>query len=240
MNKRYSTTTMFATTTTNLFLNDRTQDDDDDTRTSGVSDNFYDVSADNPLCLCEYVNQRGQRSHLLMCCCNCDAFDTFCTNLCCGDSDHRSSRWRLFLDVLTDCIDRVRVPCPGGARPIDVDFLFALVSILVYLYLGTYSFLATLAVVFTVPVLIYARFFSARMSAKTANTSLAFYILLVSFTLSLVMFNHALADEIAHVTSLFERRLVNLGLVCCLAGLVYLKNSNPGFIPPHSNLRVFF
>lgn len=217
--------------------------------TTKSSSSYYDLSPDNPLCLCEYVNQHGQRAHLLMCCCNCDAFDSLCTRLCCGD-DHNNdtdenssnqsstSRWRLFLDVLADMYDRVRVPCPGGARPIDIDLVFALLTLLVYVYVGTHGFLATLAVVFTVPCCVYARFFSTRMgNNKSANTRLAFYMLALSLLIAFVVYNVSLADEIAHVSSTLERRLVNYGLVACLLGLVYLKNSDPGFIRPSASVR---
>lgn len=46
----------------------------------------YEENHENPLCLCEYFDRNNQRKHLLMCLCNCDAFDRLCTScLCCND-----------------------------------------------------------------------------------------------------------------------------------------------------------
>lgn len=210
---------------------------------SNESNTFYDLSPDHPLCLCEYMNQHGQRSHLLMCCCNCEAFDTLCTKLCCGDLDETAehstrSRWRLCLDVFSDIFDRIRIPCPGGARRFDIDLVFALVIVFIYLYFGSAGFFSSLLVIAAVPIVAYARFFSIRLTSKSANTQLAFYMLNVSFLAALFTFNSRLAAEIAHVASVFEQRLVNFGLITCLVGLFYLKNSNPGFIRSNHNLRV--
>ena len=30
---------------------------------------------DSPLCCCEYYNRRGERAHVLACCCQCDELD---------------------------------------------------------------------------------------------------------------------------------------------------------------------
>ena len=48
----------------------------------------YEKDYENPLCLCEYFNRHQQRTHILMCCCNCEALDKlFTVILCCNDID---------------------------------------------------------------------------------------------------------------------------------------------------------
>ena len=34
-----------------------------------------------PLCCCEYENEEGERSHILACCCDCQALDETCDRL---------------------------------------------------------------------------------------------------------------------------------------------------------------
>ena len=203
--------------------------------------NFYDVPEDHPLCLCEYVNKHGQRAHLLMCCCDCEAFDTLCTNLCFGEEGSESeSRFRLFLEFLSDVSDRFRVPCPGGAKQFDVDFFLAVLILLVYVLVGTISLVFSVLVLLFVPVLVYARFFTARLKSKSASTRIAFFLLLNALSLAFLVFNFSLVYELDNVIDSNERLFINFLVLSAIFGLVYLKFSNPGFITSHNRSMVHF
>ena len=154
-------------------------------RSNSVS---YEQDMENPLCLCEYYNKNNQRTHLLMCCCNCEAFDKLCTSfLCCDDDDDEDNdlnkshyntnssffskikyfinkRRHLISDTLNEIGDRVRIPCPGGARKLSLDFLISFVSLVLYLTIGSTSFIFSLLTIIIFPILLYVRFFSSRLS----------------------------------------------------------------------------
>ena len=159
----------------------------------------YEEDLENPLCLCEYYNRHNQRAHVLMCCCNCEALDQLGTSLLCcscyegaeqssyvsggpvlpGTSSSSSmmtnlcrylaSRRRLIAETLKDCNDRLRIPFPGGARQINWDFVFSLLCLLVYLGLGTVNFFCSLLTITFIPVVLYTRFFAARLAMSRSG-----------------------------------------------------------------------
>lgn len=157
----------------------------------------YEEDLENPLCLCEYYNRHNQRAHVLMCCCNCEALDQLGTSLlCCSCYDgaeetsysgpamtgssssslmknfckYLASRGRLIGETLSDCNDRLRVPFPGGARQINWDFVFSLVCLLVYISFGTINFFCSLLTIMLIPVLLYTRFFAARLAMSRGGS----------------------------------------------------------------------
>ncbi len=76
----------------------------------------YPQRDDDPLCCCEYRNRRGERSHLLACCCACDELDQAADRLFSG---HSVGRDRLD-EILKELDDRCRVPWRGGAWRVGV------------------------------------------------------------------------------------------------------------------------
>lgn len=228
---------------------------------------------DNPLCLCEYYNKNNQRVHLLMCCCNCEAFDTLCTSLlCCDDAntDHinklpdpkRSrlgnfihSKKYLVLEVLNDVHDRLRLPYPGGAIKINPDFIISLVGLFFYVVFGTINFLSSILTIFIVPMLIYLRFISLRISLANSSSSssgpsmigivnknnsqsskvqikLAFYMILNCFVILFIWYLNGFAYELKSVMSDLENLLIQGCLLVSILFLIYLKRSNPGRAKP--------
>ena len=128
---------------------------------------------EHPLCLCEYYNSKNQRAHMLTCCCNCEAFDSLCTLcLCCNNEETEKSKMYLFIETLNDMSDRCRVPCPGGARKLNADFLLAFVSICFYIKFGTTNFLCSLITIFLLPFMLYIRFFTQRLKATKTKSNL--------------------------------------------------------------------
>lgn len=91
---------------------------------------------DDVLCCCEYLNENGERSHLLGLLCDCsevdDAFDRFIR----GDKWHQT-QLRNICSVLHD---RCRIPWRGGARKIPLDIISPWILVPSLLYLSSWNF----------------------------------------------------------------------------------------------------
>ncbi|KAE8621184.1 hypothetical protein XENTR_v10004714 [Xenopus tropicalis] len=68
------------------------------------------------LCCCEYINQKGERSHLAACLCDCEDVDEACDRWI----SRKSSQPEVWARALETASDRFRVPWIRGARRIDV------------------------------------------------------------------------------------------------------------------------
>ncbi len=214
----------------------------------------YSDTSQHPLCLCEYYNHNNDRVHLLMCCCNCEAIDTLCTNLVCNCC--QTSLKSNCVDSISDIADRIRYPFPGGARKPNYDFITSLLCVLAYRYIATLNFALTLLTVALVPSALYARFFIARLRLSsrqqlfkkslkelTTNNSstsagdkiqIAYFTVLNGLVFVLYFFNAALFDELGAVMSFTEYQVFNLVLVVAIILHLYLHCADPGFVRAHS------
>ena len=100
---------------------------------------------DDPLCCCEYRNRRGERAHVLQCCCACDEVDQAADSLIRGQAVSRDH----LDEILSEIDDRLRLPLPGGAWHIGVPGAVPWVVLPMILLIGAVSarglLLATLA-----------------------------------------------------------------------------------------------
>ena len=97
--------------------------------------------AREPLCCCEYFNEHGDRSHILTCCCDCQAFD---------EIFERLITCRSFDTTLTDRVkatmwDRCRFPYPGGAKTINWSLVGAILLPPICLICSSFHFLVNAA-----------------------------------------------------------------------------------------------
>ncbi|KAM4794821.1 palmitoyltransferase ZDHHC23 isoform 2-T2 [Rhinophrynus dorsalis] len=74
--------------------------------------------SDETLCCCEYINQRGERSHLAACLCDCEDLDEACDRWISCKSLHPEV-WARAIETATD---RFRVPWIRGAKKVDEVF----------------------------------------------------------------------------------------------------------------------
>ncbi|KAK7105372.1 palmitoyltransferase ZDHHC23-like [Littorina saxatilis] len=90
-----------------------------------------------PLCCCEFEDEYGERSHILACCCDCQALDESCDRLFKCQSVQTSTMDRL----LTTLADRCRVPSltGKGAVKLRLDVVTPIImvpSLLLFASLG--------------------------------------------------------------------------------------------------------
>ena len=187
---------------------------------------------ENPLCFCEYYNKNNERTHILFCCCNCEAFDQTCTYILCQrnrkESDKKSFM-KLVDETLDDILDRIRIPSPNGAIKVNTDLLVSLISIFFYISIGTINFIFSLITLMAIPTLLYIRYFQLRFykskSEKTRN-QIAYYMTLVSLITVFILYNMYLKYEISEISYTIHNYLFFLVILFH----VLLHYSNPGYL----------
>jgi palmitoyltransferase len=219
----------------------------------------YEEDRENPLCLCEYYNKQNKRSHMLMCCCNCEALDELCTQMCCmcccccrcGDDvdltrqsatteRQFTERLRLAQELCEVLADRARVPFPGGARRISCEYVLTFVGIYIYILVGTLNFAFTILVIVLVPFAFYAYFFMARLKkSRSASNStarqgdriqIAHFMLVNVYLCILLLYSYLLRDELSVTISEQESALFYALYVGVLGLHLYLHKHNPGVV----------
>ncbi|XP_046376171.2 palmitoyltransferase ZDHHC23-like [Haliotis rufescens] len=103
----------------------------------------------NALCCCEYENAGGEKSHILACCCDCQAVDEAADRcITCRPVSNSTMQ-----QIVSTLVDRCRFPwCSGkGAVKIRMDTITPIVMVPVCLLIGTISFVATVAMLMFMP-----------------------------------------------------------------------------------------
>ena len=183
---------------------------------------------ENPLCLCEYYNKNNERTHILFCCCNCEAFDDACTYILCQRQNTSNKNFiQLIAETLDDILDRIRVPYPNGALKVNTDLLISLITIFFYVLFGTINFIFSLLTLTLIPGLLYLRFFQQRFYKKKSKTrnQIAYYMTLVSLITVFILYNLYLKYEL-NEQYLFH----NLIFLTIIILQIYLHYSNPGIL----------
>ncbi|KAM4794820.1 palmitoyltransferase ZDHHC23 isoform 1-T1 [Rhinophrynus dorsalis] len=106
--------------------------------------------SDETLCCCEYINQRGERSHLAACLCDCEDLDEACDRWISCKSLHPEV-WARAIETATD---RFRVPWIRGAKKVDVSIIPPLVLLPVSLHIAALHVLLAVVILTSLPVLV--------------------------------------------------------------------------------------
>ncbi|KAK2190597.1 hypothetical protein NP493_75g09010 [Ridgeia piscesae] len=168
--------------------------------------------AEDPLCCCEYFDTDGQRNHIVMCCCNCDALDTVCDRwLTCKDVSPESSQ-----KLIATIEDRCRLPWLYGAIQIKLDVVLPMLAVPSGLLLASVSLFWTVvaAVIFPTLLLLFYRVWTRQLRHRRSQL---FYIwgvtsLVITYYIFLlvVSYREILAWEMLLESSLFMLTLCAL------------------------------
>ncbi|XP_068126984.1 palmitoyltransferase ZDHHC23 [Hyperolius riggenbachi] len=105
---------------------------------------------DDVLCCCEYINRKGERSHLAACLCDCEDLDEVCDRwITC-----KSLQPEVVARAVETASDRFRVPWIRGARKVDVSILPPLVLLPISLYIAAFHVLLGMVILGSLPVLV--------------------------------------------------------------------------------------
>ena len=203
---------------------------------------YYIDELKRPLCLCEYINRHNKRSHILMCCCNCDRLDELCTNLlCCRfrcNNNKNKNKVNVMNEAILDIMDRIRIPYLNGAVRLDINLLITILAIATYFYIGTsFNIQLTIFMVILIPTFLYIRFFQLRFfqssSLSTSKNKLAFYVLSISLLALLYIYEFKLNGLFRLHDHFNYYYLINkLLFLTAIVLHICLHVSNPGRLKP--------
>uniref|UniRef100_A0A8D0BJ37 Palmitoyltransferase n=1 Tax=Salvator merianae TaxID=96440 RepID=A0A8D0BJ37_SALMN len=176
---------------------------------------------DDPLCCCEYLDRKGERSHLAACLCECDDLDECC------------ERWLTcrslppgMLERIADTItDRFRLPWLRGAVKIDISLLPPIILLPIFLHVAALHFLLALVILISLPVLVlWYYYLTHRKKGQTL-----FFLSLGLFSLG-YMYYVFLKEVVSrgHVGN-FQVCLLTCGLIFMLLALSRAKR-DPGYL----------
>ncbi|XP_044140094.1 palmitoyltransferase ZDHHC23 [Bufo gargarizans] len=105
---------------------------------------------DDVLCCCEYINQKGERSHLAACLCDCEDLDEACDRwITC-----KSLQPEVLVRAIETASDRFRVPWIRGAKKVDLSVLPPLVLLPISLHVAAFHVLLGVVVLSSLPILV--------------------------------------------------------------------------------------
>ncbi|XP_010888339.3 palmitoyltransferase ZDHHC23 isoform X1 [Esox lucius] len=184
------------------------------------------LEPDEPLCCCEYVDRRGDRSHVAACCCDCEDLDEACDRWLKKEPQRTDSSSRLAALVA----DRLRVPWFwGGARRVDLSVLPPLLLLPVLLHIAALHFLLGIVVLTALPVLVLWYYYvTHRKKGRTL-----FFLSLALFSLGYMYYLFVTEVFLRGDVGLTQLCAVTTGLVLTLAALVHTKRE-PGYVLLHS------
>ena len=108
------------------------------------------ISDPSPLCCCEFRNLRGQRTHILAFCCECDELDNAVDQCLKGNRVPREKLNEISMVIS----DRIRIPWFNGAIKVEFDALVPVLFLAISLYFACFSFVFTILALVYVPVFI--------------------------------------------------------------------------------------
>ncbi|XP_066293424.1 palmitoyltransferase ZDHHC23-like isoform X1 [Branchiostoma lanceolatum] len=175
------------------------------------------------LCCCEYINTQGERSHLLMSFCDCEALDSAADRVFKRQKVPTSNYEALYMTLE----DRLRIPwCNGrGAKQINPQVIPPLLLVPLSLNIAAIHPLLTAVVLVLLPILLIRYYFRFIKIRQSGPFFLSWGLVSVGYLYSLY---YRLVIPLGIVTST-ETCLLTVLMVAMLAALTSAKQ-NPGFI----------
>ncbi|OWF44792.1 palmitoyltransferase ZDHHC23-like [Mizuhopecten yessoensis] len=144
------------------------------------------VTSTEPLCCCEYENIKGEKSHILACCCDCDAVDEACDR--CITCQRVPPRMQA--KILKTINDRCRIPgiFGHGATQLRLDIIVPLFIVPLSVLVATMGPIMTVLSLTFMP--LFMLFFYRTWRRNTEKTRTPFFFVwgLVSVILMFVTF----------------------------------------------------
>lgn len=184
------------------------------------------MSSDEGLCCCEYYNNQGERTHLLACCCDCEAFDQIADRVLKCEKVP-SSLVDKFIDTV---IDRCRIPglTSGGAAKVNLEIVTPIVVVPTSLILCAVGPITACLVLSLLPYFCF--FFYRTWKRKTNKTRTKFFFI---WGLTSLLFMYFLFEMIicSHTNVSFVSNLLISSLVIGMSVALMFAKSDPGIIP---------
>lgn len=201
---------------------------------------------DSLLCCCEYINQEGERSHLLGFFCDCEALDEAADRLL----TFRGVEPGSFSSIMSITEDRVRVPWVGGAKKVSFDVLLGVLSPPLTIMLGSISWAwCFVTYLITVPVFLFSVHTFIRNSAIPENSgngallvqpkryprSFFYLTWLIMSLISLLLVYYTQVINYLKISAYENLLLMFLGVFSCTCMYLVRELSCAGFETPDSS-----
>ncbi|KAH3801824.1 palmitoyltransferase ZDHHC23-B-like [Dreissena polymorpha] len=182
--------------------------------------------ASDALCCCEYENKHGDRSHLLACCCDCEALDQI------GDRFFKcetipSSLIDRFLDTLSD---RCRIPglTGGGAIKVNLELATPIIIIPASLSLAAIGPITTGFILIFLPCFCVAFYQIWRKRTQKLRTK--FFLVWGIFSLVFMYFLFEMVICANTNVSFIDNLIITIAVIM-LGVALKLAKDDPGIIP---------
>ncbi|XP_063416737.1 palmitoyltransferase ZDHHC23-like [Mytilus trossulus] len=145
------------------------------------------MSATDGLCCCEYENLDGERSHILACCCDCDALDQI-ADRCFKCEKIPDGMVQRFFNTLND---RCRFPgiCGKGAVRMNLDIVAPCCLVVASIYISTYGPYTTFFMLTLMPVFMLSFYYLWRKNTQMTRTQFFYSWGLTSVVLMFLVFH---------------------------------------------------
>ncbi|XP_037549802.1 palmitoyltransferase ZDHHC23-B [Nematolebias whitei] len=177
------------------------------------------------LCCCEYVNRRGERSHVAACCCDCEDLDDACDRFLKKEPQKSESLSQIAAVVS----DRIRVPWLwGGAQKLDLSIIPPLLLLPALLHLAALHFLLGMVVLTALPGLVlWYYYFTHRKKGRTL-----FFLSLALFSLGYMYYLFISEVLLRGDVGQVELAAVSLGVIFTLLAFLHTRRG-PGVVRPN-------
>ncbi|XP_023933508.1 palmitoyltransferase ZDHHC23 isoform X1 [Lingula anatina] len=183
------------------------------------------ASEEGSLCCCEYINNQGEKQHILQCLCECDALDQACDRLV---SFHSIPPDTLD-DIYVTCEDRCRIPglTGKGAIKIPLDVAFPTLTVPICLLIAAMHIYFTCIVIPLIPVLMFVFYHHWKRRTKRGRTRLFFTwgvnsVLFLTFLFDLILYQEF---QVATVHAVVLHLILAAMFV-----MLFLAKRDPGII----------
>lgn len=165
----------------------------------------------SPLCCCEYYNIKGDRTHLLALCCECDELDN-AIDQCLKGNGFSNKKCAAILEVISD---RLRIPWPSGALKFDFEIALPVIVLYSSLYIASIDFVFTVLSLVYLPVFVIIYYVYSLRKRKRSW----FFVSWASTSIIGIYLQYI--TKVALKTSLFNNVALSLGF--CM--ILWLYNS---------------
>lgn len=191
------------------------------------------MSSGEAFCCCEYENSQGERSHILACCCDCQALDEM-ADRCFKCQKIPTSLVDKFID---NVLDRLRLPSltGGGAIRVNLEVATPIVVIPVALTIATIGKITTCVVLSVLPYFCFFFYRTWKRRNKKSRTKFFYVWGVMSVIYMYIIFEFILCQ---HATvSNTDNFVISISVILMFIAL-YCAKKNPGIILSQTNLSM--
>ncbi|XP_069058781.1 palmitoyltransferase ZDHHC23 isoform X2 [Pleurodeles waltl] len=105
---------------------------------------------DDSLCCCEYINQNGEKNHMVACFCDCEDLDNTCDRWI----NCKPLKPETLQRTVETILDRFRIPWVSGARKIEISLVPPLILLPAFLHVAALHYLLTIIILTSLPVVV--------------------------------------------------------------------------------------